>query len=142
MAGCLVVVVLDWCFIYLWRACTGCTCCTVFVRARTSARLYLFHLQNCVRCQANTSKWKADRITASMMKTPSTANAKPTVIICPGNGCTNILHANWYAKFHGQLGELGIQSVCQTFPDPNRARIGKWLPFIRSKAEEACPDDP
>lgn len=50
--------------------------------------------------------------------------------------------SNWYGQFHEQLKELEIPSVCQNFPDPNRARRSKWIPFIRSKAEEACPGDP
>ena len=67
---------------------------------------------------------------------------KPTVIICPGNGCTNIKRSNWYGKFHEQLQDLGIPSVCENFPDPHRARRTQWIPFIRKKAEEASPDDP
>jgi uncharacterized protein len=72
----------------------------------------------------------------------STATPKTTVIICPGNGCTNVRRSNWYGEFHEQLQELGIPSICENFPDPNGARRTKWVPFIRSKAEEACPADP
>lgn len=67
---------------------------------------------------------------------------KPTVIICPGNGCTNVRRSNWYGEFHEQLKELEIPSVCENFPDPHRARRTQWIPFIRKKAEEASPDDP
>ena len=70
------------------------------------------------------------------------SESKPVVIICPGNGCTNIKNSNWYGKFHEDLKGAGIQSVCENFPDPNRARREKWLPFIRSKAEEASPSNP
>ena len=72
------------------------------------------------------------------MKTGS----KPTVIICPGNGCTNIRKSNWYYQFSKELDDLGINNVCQNFPDPNQASRSIWVPFIRSKAEEASVDDP
>ena len=67
---------------------------------------------------------------------------KPVVIIAPGNGCRDIKQSNWYGQFHEELKGLGITSVCDNFPDPNRARREKWLPFIRSKAEEASAADP
>ena len=63
--------------------------------------------------------------------------AKATVIICPGNGCTNIRQANWYGQLYQELTSRGIPCVCENFPDPNRARREKWIPFIRSKAEES-----
>jgi len=60
------------------------------------------------------------------------------VIICPGNGCTNIQRSNWYGQFHQELNDKGIPSICENFPDPNKARRSKWIPFIRSKAEETA----
>lgn len=75
------------------------------------------------------------------MKTAATsvtsrATKLPTVIICPGNGCTNIRRSNWYGHVHDELTRLGIPCICEDFPDPNRARRDKWIPFIRSKAKE------
>ena len=68
---------------------------------------------------------------------------KPTVIICPGNGCTNVKRSNWYGELHEQLQDMGIPSVCENFPDPHRARRDQWVPFIRSLAEQASGgDDP
>lgn len=67
---------------------------------------------------------------------------KPTVIICPGNGCTNIKKSNWYGALHEELNRLETPNVCDNFPDPNQARRDIWIPFIRSKAEEASPEDP
>lgn len=76
------------------------------------------------------------------MKASSTSTTKPPVIICPGNGCSDIQRSNWYYQFHLELKANSIPSVCKKFPDPNRARRDVWIPFIRSKAEEASPDDP
>jgi uncharacterized protein len=61
---------------------------------------------------------------------------KPTVIICPGNGCSNILQSNWYGELHEQLGERDIASICENFPDPHRARRSIWIPHIRRLAVE------
>jgi uncharacterized protein len=61
---------------------------------------------------------------------------KPTVIICPGNGCSNILRSNCYGELHKQLGERHIVSICENFPDPHRARRSIWIPHIRRLAEE------
>ncbi|CAB9498594.1 Putative hydrolase RBBP9 [Seminavis robusta] len=74
------------------------------------------------------------------MKTSVPTTRAATVIICPGNGCTNVKRSNWYGEFHTQLQELKIPSVCENFPDPHRARRAKWIPFIRAKAEET--EDP
>jgi len=63
---------------------------------------------------------------------------KPTVIICPGNGCTNIRRSNWYGILEQQLKDKDIPVVCENFPDPNRASRSIWVPFIRKKAEEAA----
>ena len=53
-------------------------------------------------------------------------------IILPGNGCDDIMRANWYGWLHGRLEEEGRFSevVCCTMPDPHRARRKIWLPFI------------
>jgi len=58
----------------------------------------------------------------------------PTVIICPGNGCTNIRRSNWYGELYNQLREHDIPCVCENFPDPHRARRDIWIPFIESLA--------
>mmetsp|Transcript_28703 Transcript_28703/g.54192 ORF Transcript_28703/g.54192 Transcript_28703/m.54192 type:complete len:184 (-) Transcript_28703:21-572(-) len=54
------------------------------------------------------------------------------VIIAPGNGCTNILRSNWYGQLHSDLKASGIESICETFPDPNEAKRSIWLPHIES----------
>ena len=65
----------------------------------------------------------------------------PTVIICPGNGCTQIRRSNWYGKLYDILTtEKEIPCICENFPDPNRARRDIWVPHIRSLAEKI--DDP
>ena len=56
----------------------------------------------------------------------------PTVIICPGNGCTNIRNINWYGRLFDLLTQKhGIQCVCENFPDPHRARRNIWVPHVR-----------
>lgn len=59
-----------------------------------------------------------------------------TVIICPGNGCTNIRQSNWYGTLYHKLAEKGITTYCEDFPDPLHARRDRWVPFIRSLAEK------
>lgn len=71
------------------------------------------------------------------MKVPT-----PTVIICPGNGCSNIRQSNWYGVIYDKLIEKNIPCICKDFPDPLHARRDRWVPFMRSVAEEASPDDP
>lgn len=70
------------------------------------------------------------------MKSPSS----PTVIICPGNGCTNIKESNWYGELHNILVDKSIPCLCENFPDPHRARREKWVPHIRSLAERTKVD--
>jgi pimeloyl-ACP methyl ester carboxylesterase len=60
----------------------------------------------------------------------------PTVIICPGNGCTNIRQSNWYGYLYEELTQRDIPCICDNFPDPIRARRDRWIPFIRSLAEK------
>ena len=67
---------------------------------------------------------------------------KPTVIICPGNGCTNIRRSNWYGTLYDCLVAKDIPCICENFPDPNHARRDRWIPFIRSLAEKEQTDDP
>ena len=58
--------------------------------------------------------------------------SSPTVIICPGNGCTNIRNINWYGRLFDLLTQKhGIQCVCENFPDPHRARRNIWVPHVR-----------
>lgn len=65
----------------------------------------------------------------------------PTVIICPGNGCSNIRRSNWYGYLHDQLIERNIPCICENFPDPHKARREIWIPHMRSLAERQ-QDDP
>lgn len=58
--------------------------------------------------------------------------AETKVIICPGNGCTDIRKSNWYGMLHNKLEAQGIISVCENFPDPNEAKRSIWLPHIES----------
>jgi len=37
---------------------------------------------------------------------------------------------------HEKLNNLKIRSYCQNFPDPHHARRDRWVPFIRSLAEQ------
>jgi hypothetical protein len=59
-----------------------------------------------------------------------------SVIICPGNGCTDIHQSNWYGLLHDKLKDLNIRSYCEDFPDPLHARRDRWVPFIRSLAKQ------
>ena len=70
----------------------------------------------------------------SLFLTPRHSNPEksPTVIICPGNGCTNIRNINWYGRLFDLLTQKhGIQCVCENFPDPHRARRNIWVPHVR-----------
>ena len=66
-----------------------------------------------------------------------------TVIICPGNGCSDIRNSNWYGEMHEILTEeKSIACICEDFPDPLHARRDRWVPFIRSLAErQEKPED-
>jgi predicted alpha/beta hydrolase family esterase len=65
-----------------------------------------------------------------------TVAATPTVIICPGNGCSDIRDSNWYGYLYEQLKQREIPCICDDFPDPLHARRDRWIPFIRSMAEK------
>jgi uncharacterized protein len=70
-------------------------------------------------------------------------STSPTVILCPGNGCTNIRQSNWYGQLYDELqNELKINCICENFPDPYQARRSIWVPFIRSIAERENKHDP
>ncbi|GKZ00608.1 putative hydrolase rbbp9 [Mayamaea pseudoterrestris] len=66
----------------------------------------------------------------------------PTVLICPGNGCSNIRRSNWYGVLHDQLNQAGIPSICEDFPDPHAARRSIWIPHMRKLVEKNCLGDP
>ena len=63
------------------------------------------------------------------------------IVIVPGNGCDNILDANWYAWLDKRLRDSGRFSEvkCETMPDPYKARRSIWLPFMLSTL--ACAAD-
>lgn len=63
----------------------------------------------------------------------------PVVIICPGNGCSNIRNSNWYGKLYQELKNRQIGCICENFPDPLHARRDRWVPHIRSLAEKHGP---
>lgn len=69
-------------------------------------------------------------------------NILPTVIICPGNGCSNIRQSNWYGRLFEELERCKIPCVCENFPDPLHARRDRWVPFIQSLAEKHAADHP
>ena len=60
----------------------------------------------------------------------------PTIIICPGNGCTNIRQSNWYGHLYERLKQLDMPCVCDDFPDPLHARREKWIPHIRKLVDQ------
>jgi predicted alpha/beta hydrolase family esterase len=64
---------------------------------------------------------------------------KPVVIICPGNGCSNIRRSNWYGKLFNELNKRDISCICENFPDPLHARRDQWVPHMRSLAEKHGP---
>ena len=64
--------------------------------------------------------------------TMKAASASPTIIIFPGNGCTQIRQSNWYGQLHDELTRKhGINCVCENFPDPLHARRDIWVPHMR-----------
>lgn len=65
----------------------------------------------------------------------------PTVIICPGNGCSSIRESNWYGAMFQILTDKKIPCICEDFPDPLHARRDRWIPFIRSLAEKHSSRD-
>ena len=70
------------------------------------------------------------------MKTST--SSRPTVIICPGNGCNQIRQSNWYGQMYNILtsSEHNVHCICSSFPDPLHARRDVWVPHIRSLAEK------
>ena len=52
----------------------------------------------------------------------------------PGNGCDDVMSANWYAWLDKRLRESGrfTDVQCRDMPDPHRARRSIWLPFMLS----------
>ena len=66
----------------------------------------------------------------------------PVVIICPGNGCSDIRNSNWYGRLFNELQDRDIGCVCENFPDPLHARRDRWVPHVRSLAEKSgCPEN-
>jgi len=63
----------------------------------------------------------------------------PIVIICPGNGCSDIRSSNWYGKLFHELNKRDITCICENFPDPLHARRDRWVPHMRSLAEKHSP---
>mmetsp|Transcript_17984 Transcript_17984/g.39220 ORF Transcript_17984/g.39220 Transcript_17984/m.39220 type:complete len:206 (+) Transcript_17984:132-749(+) len=69
----------------------------------------------------------------------------PVVIICPGNGCSDVRNSNWYGRLFNELCNRDIGCVCENFPDPLHARRDRWVPHVRSLAEQhgpsGCPEN-
>ena len=64
--------------------------------------------------------------------TMKTASVSPTVIICPGNGCSQIRQSNWYGRLYDILtNDHKMNCICEDFPDPLHARRDIWVPHIR-----------
>ena len=66
-----------------------------------------------------------------------------TLIISPGNGCSDIRNANWYQWLADTLKSdykntaNNLEIICETMPDPYTARAKYWIPFIKSKLDFA-----
>jgi hypothetical protein len=71
----------------------------------------------------------------------ASSSSRPTVVVCPGNGCANIRRSNWYGDLFEQLNDRGIPCVCENFPDPKRARRDQWIPHIRKLVQEHATAD-
>lgn len=56
------------------------------------------------------------------------------LVIVPGNGCDDIMSANWYGWMQQRMQREAKfdEVVAQTMPDPNLARRQIWLPFMLS----------
>jgi len=70
----------------------------------------------------------------SVLSPTTSSSNNPLVIICPGNGCSNIRKSNWYGRLYRELTQREIPCVCENFPDPLHARRDRWVPHIRSIA--------
>ncbi|KAL7484995.1 hypothetical protein ACHAW6_010620 [Cyclotella cf. meneghiniana] len=64
-----------------------------------------------------------------MTKSPKST---PTVIICPGKGCTNICESNWCGALHRLVLNKSITCICENFPHPYHAHNEKWVAYIQS----------
>lgn len=62
-----------------------------------------------------------------------------TLMIIPGNGGGDIKYGNFYywlyKKLKSQYPKANI--ICENMPDPNLAREVFWIPFIKSKIQQA-----
>merc|ERR1712226_561221 len=66
---------------------------------------------------------------------------KAGLMILPGNGCTEIRAGNWYGWLADKLQKFSkincdkfdLTVICETMPDPFKAREVNWVPFIKSK---------
>lgn len=57
----------------------------------------------------------------------------PRVVIVPGNGCSDVREANWYAFAETKLGsrtDIISEVVLRDMPDPMMARESIWVPFL------------
>lgn len=54
------------------------------------------------------------------------------LVIAPGNGCDDILDANWYGWLYERLRAENLfeSVVCRDFPDPYQAKRSEWIPFL------------
>jgi predicted alpha/beta hydrolase family esterase len=59
-------------------------------------------------------------------------DAKPKVVIIPGNGCSPVHDANWYSWMERELQQYSAFSdvILRDMPDPYQAKESIWIPFI------------
>lgn len=58
---------------------------------------------------------------------------KPTIVIIPGNGDSDVTKDNWYPWLSTELARLGFPVVMKNMPDPVVAHMNIWLPYLETE---------
>ncbi|CAJ1403314.1 unnamed protein product [Effrenium voratum] len=88
-------------------------------------------LEGCDAREHGPSQWKDPP-----SSTPIELGSAPSLrrcVIAPGNGCSPVAEANWYAWLAAQLRSSGVfeEVILRDFPDPDAARREVWLGFLK-----------
>ena len=67
------------------------------------------------------------------------ANNSFSLMIVPGNNCSNITKGNWYYWLSLELTKHfpDADIICKTMPDPHAAREEFWIPFIKESFQNS-----
>lgn len=58
---------------------------------------------------------------------------KPTIVIIPGNGGSDVARDNWYPWLSTKLVQLGFPVIIKNMPDPVAAHMNIWLPYLENE---------